>query len=74
VTSDAGLAAHLAASAKRWTEEMLSKEAALRGYEQLVAAVLAGGSHGRVHTPLRAHARTRPAAEGNETRRDRWAA
>ncbi len=74
VTSDRGLAEHFAASAKRWSDEMLSEPAALRGYEQLVAAVLAGGSHGRVHTAGRARKRTAGEATQTDGRRDRWAA
>jgi glycosyltransferase involved in cell wall biosynthesis len=74
VTSDRGLAEHFSVSATRWSDEMLSQEAALRGYEQLVAAVLAGASHGRVHTAARARKRLRPEAEQTEGRRDRWAA
>jgi colanic acid biosynthesis glycosyl transferase WcaI len=74
VTSDRGLAEHVAASAKRWSNEMLSEAAALRGYEQLVAAVLAGARHGRVHTAARGRTRPRPEAEQPKGRGDRWAA
>jgi glycosyltransferase involved in cell wall biosynthesis len=74
VTSDRGLAEHFSASAKRWSDEMLSESAALRGYEQLVAAVLAGGSHGRVHTAGRARKRLPTEAQQTDGSRDRWAA
>lgn len=76
VTGDAGLAAHLAASARRWSADVLSPDAALHGYEQLVAAVLAAGRRGRVHTSGRSKARlrvVRPAARDGAGE-DRWAA
>jgi len=49
VTSDAALAARLGEAGARHARDVLSKEAALRGYEQFVAAVLASGGRGRIH-------------------------
>jgi glycosyltransferase involved in cell wall biosynthesis len=72
VHNDAGLQAHLIESARTWASGMLSREAALRSYEQLLASVLAAGSHGRVHQPGRKVARTD--AKATEERGDRWAA
>jgi glycosyltransferase involved in cell wall biosynthesis len=78
VANDRGLAMHLARNARAWAESTLSEPAALRSLEQLVAATLAAGTHGRVHTPYRArptvvrqddHADSAPANGG-----DRWAA
>ncbi len=54
VANDPGLALHLARSAKAWAGTALSEPHALRAYEQFVAAILAAGSHGRVHGPHRA--------------------
>jgi glycosyltransferase involved in cell wall biosynthesis len=77
VVNDPGLRAHLVESARRWAADVLSEEAALRSYEQLLAAVLVSGRRGRVHTPTR---RIRPrqaetaALERTEARHDRWAA
>jgi glycosyltransferase involved in cell wall biosynthesis len=68
ITADAGLAAHLAASAQRYAREVLSREAALRAYEQLLASVLASGS-GRVHLPTA----LRPVKRDGE-REERWSA
>lgn len=76
VACDAGLRLHMAEAARAWSAEFLSERAALRGYEQLLASVLASGRHGRVHTPGRLVAVRReagaaaPEAEGSE----RWAA
>jgi glycosyltransferase involved in cell wall biosynthesis len=53
VHSDPALAAHLAACGMRWAADVLSEDAALLGYEQLVAAVLAGAPRGRIHTLAR---------------------
>jgi putative colanic acid biosynthesis glycosyltransferase WcaI len=76
VASDAGLRAHMAESARAWTREMLSAGAALRGYEQLLASVLASGRHGRVHTPGRRFGVQREAdvTAAAADRNDRWAA
>ncbi|HYM15516.1 MAG TPA: glycosyltransferase [Dehalococcoidia bacterium] len=74
VAADPGLAAHLAASARRWSDEMLSPDAALRSYEQLIAAVLASGRHGRVHSRGRSRTRVQPITNSDEAARDRWAA
>jgi glycosyltransferase involved in cell wall biosynthesis len=63
VASDPGLRVHMAGSARRWVAEKLSETAALRGYEQLLASVLASGRHGRVHTPGR-RVRVEREAEG----------
>ncbi len=74
--NDPGLRAHLVESARTWAADVLSEDAALRSYEQFVAAVLASAQSGRVHTQGR---RALPGAvreetERTETRRDRWAA
>lgn len=78
VANDAGLRSHMAASAQTWAVEMLSECAALRGYEQLLASVLASGRHGRVHTPGRRMSVDRRTdaltAEADGERGDRWAA
>lgn len=76
VANDAGLRAHLAQSAKAWAADTLSESAALRGYEQLLASVLAGGRHGRVHTPGRLVVldRDEDIAAANAEGSDRWAA
>jgi colanic acid biosynthesis glycosyl transferase WcaI len=74
IQDDAGLRAHLVESARTWSADVLSENAALRSYEQLVAAVLASSPRGRVHTLAR---RRRAAVERGEQpteRRDRWAA
>lgn len=75
--NDAGLRAHLVDSARTWAADVLSEEAALRSYEQLVAAVLTSARRGRVHTPAR-RIKARPEEarepEARETRHDRWAA
>lgn len=68
VTADAGLAAHLAASGRAYALDVLSRDAALRGYEQLLAAVLAGGE-GRVHLPVA----LRPVRRDGEVE-ERWSA
>lgn len=68
VASDDGLTAHLAASGQKYAREVLSREAALRGYEQLLASVLANGE-GRVHLPVA----LRPATTDGE-REERWSA
>jgi glycosyltransferase involved in cell wall biosynthesis len=75
VSNDPGLRAHMAQSAWKWSAERLTEEAALRGYEQMLASVLAGGKHGRVHTPgrrtrIERDAETVAADAGDE----RWAA
>lgn len=79
VASDRGLAMHLARNGRIWAETTLSETRVLRSYEQLVAATLAAGTHGRVHTPYRGirpvaaidePRSTQAAAEGDE----RWAA
>ena len=70
VAGDPGLAAHLAKSAQAFARDTLSREAALRGYEQLVAAVLAEHGEGRVHLP-RAVSRAR---ESEPWREERWSA
>jgi glycosyltransferase involved in cell wall biosynthesis len=73
---DPGLRAHLAKSAREWADVVLSEEAALRSYEQLVAAVLRAGGRGRVHAPGRVlrtvPPSTTPAA--SDERGERWAA
>jgi glycosyltransferase involved in cell wall biosynthesis len=73
---DTGLQAHLAKSAREWADVVLSEEAALRSYEQLVAAVLRAGGRGRVHAPGRVlrtvPPSTTPAA--SDERGERWAA
>jgi len=76
VTADAGLARHLADSAQRWAQNVLSEDAALRSYEQFVAAVLVAGRNGRIHTQERARrrAQTEPEATRREARQDQWAA
>jgi len=76
VAGDAGLRAYMAESARRWAAETLSEGAALRGYEQILALVLASGSHGRVHTPGRRTAVERDAERvaADAERDDRWAA
>lgn len=74
VASDAGLRAHMAGSARRWATGTLSEDAALRGYEQFLATVLAAGSHGRVHTPGRRSAVQREAERVAADAEDRWAA
>jgi len=57
VAADAGLATHLANSGRAYAASTLSQASALRGYEQLVASVLASSGRGRVHMPLRLAAR-----------------
>jgi hypothetical protein len=52
VASDAAFAAYLGERGTTWARDALSKEAALRGYEQLMASVLAAGKRGRVVPPL----------------------
>jgi glycosyltransferase involved in cell wall biosynthesis len=76
VANDAGLRAHLAQSAKAWAADKLSESAALHGYEQLLASVLAAGRHGRVHAPGRRVVLDRDAdiAAANAEGSDRWAA
>ena len=44
VAGDPGLSAHLGAQGKRWAAGVLSKDAAMRGYDDLLAAVLADGA------------------------------
>lgn len=67
VAGDAGLAAHLASRGEAWARDVLSETAALRGYEQLLAAVLAAGTRGRVLSL--------PEAASQEGKGiDRWAA
>jgi glycosyltransferase involved in cell wall biosynthesis len=56
VACDAGLTQHLASNAQAFARESLSESAALRSYEQLVASLLAGGKHGRIHTEERQRA------------------
>ena len=68
IVADPGLGEHLAASARRYAREVLSREPALRSYEQLLANVLASGD-GRVHLPVS----LRPAATDGE-REERWSA
>ncbi len=58
IANDRGLAQHLAASGLAYAASMLSEASALRGYEQLVASVLASGARGRVRTPLLLPARS----------------
>jgi len=70
IGADGGLAAHLAASARAWAANVLSEEAALRSYEQLVASMLRASGRGRVHTPGRVVA---PAAR-TRAEDERWAA
>jgi len=74
VSNDPGLAAHLGAAARRWSADVLSEQAALRGYEQFVAAVLAAGRHGRVHTQARARMRAEQQPTERKEAGDRWAA
>jgi glycosyltransferase involved in cell wall biosynthesis len=76
VANDAGLRAHLAGSAKRWSATVLSEDAALRSYEQLLAALLAAGRHGRVHTAGRRRPKQieQTHEARTEARGDRWAA
>lgn len=57
VAADVGLAVHLGASGRTYAASTLSEASALRGYEQLVASVLASSGRGRVHMPLRLAAR-----------------
>jgi colanic acid biosynthesis glycosyl transferase WcaI len=71
--NDPGLRAHLVDSARTWAADVLSEEAALRSYEQLVAAVLASAPRGRVHTQARRAAATPQELDATE-RHDRWAA
>jgi glycosyltransferase involved in cell wall biosynthesis len=72
VAADAGLAAYLGKRGQAWAREVLSEAAALRSYEQLLAAVLNAGGRGRVMRPVTERG---AAAEPNvEERRDRWAA
>jgi glycosyltransferase involved in cell wall biosynthesis len=72
VASDRALGEYLGKCGRAWASTTLSETAALRAYEQFVAAVLAAGSRGRVHTPWRRY------GAGDESRiertRDRWAA
>jgi glycosyltransferase involved in cell wall biosynthesis len=70
VVRDEGLQHHLATSALAWASKVLSEETALRGYEQLIAAVLRSSGRGRVHTPGRIDL---PATTTSE-RDERWAA
>jgi colanic acid biosynthesis glycosyl transferase WcaI len=75
--NDAGLRAYLVDRARTWAAGELSETAALRSYEQLVAAVLASAPSGRVHTPsrrIRRRADERREPEHTESRDDRWAA
>lgn len=51
IAADAPLAAYLGERGTAWARDVLSKDAALRGYEQLVASVLAAGKRGRVAMP-----------------------
>jgi glycosyltransferase involved in cell wall biosynthesis len=76
VANDAGLRAHLAESAGRWAATVLSEDAALRSYEQLLASVLAAARHGRVHTAGRRGPKQIEHADETRTeaRGDRWAA
>jgi glycosyltransferase involved in cell wall biosynthesis len=75
VAGDAGLRVHMAESARTWAAGTLSEEVALRGYEQLLASVLASGRHGRVHTPGRRLRDESDAIIPADTERDeRWAA
>jgi glycosyltransferase involved in cell wall biosynthesis len=52
VADDPALASHLAARGQDWSREVLSKDAVMRGYEQLVASVLAASKRGRVAPPV----------------------
>ncbi len=76
VSNDPGLRAHMAQSAWKWSAERLTEEAALRGYEQMLASVLAAGKHGRVHTPGRRTRIQRDAetVAADAERDERWAA
>ncbi len=76
VAGDPGLRAHMAGAARKWVAVNLSETAALHGYEQLLASVLASGRHGRVHTPGRRIRAERDAetAAAKAERSDRWAA
>ena len=76
VAGDAGLRAHMAESARAWSAEFMSASVALRGYEQLLASVLASGRHGRVHTPGRRIGVQHEAdvAVTDAEKIDRWAA
>lgn len=74
VVRDPGLAAHLSSSGRQWATDVLSKGAALLGYEQLLAAVLAKAPSGRVHSPARTRARVGPQLSDAEPREERWAA
>ena len=77
LADDAGLRTHLVESALTWAADVLSEDAALRSYEQLVAAVLASAPRGRIHSEeRRVRERTLRAdePEGTEARDDRWAA
>ncbi len=48
VADDSGLAAYLGGRGQAWARDVLSKDTALRGYEQLVVSILAAGRRGRV--------------------------
>ncbi len=74
VARDPGLAAHLSQSGRHWSMDVLSEQAALQGYEQLLAAVLAKAPRGRVHTLARSRSPRRLAAVRSDTREDEWAA
>ncbi len=78
VAGDPGLRVHMAGSARKWVATTFSETAALHGYEQLLASVLASGHHGRVHTPGRRIRAVRDAetaaSEAEQSGRDRWAA
>ena len=64
--ADSALKLYLTQAARRWAVTQRSESRAMQSYEQLVAAVLARGTHGRVHTEARERARrdVPPAAMG----------
>lgn len=79
VANDDGLRRRLGDAARRWASTVLSEDAALRTYEQLVAAVLAAGDAGRVHAPPQPKRRSQPKPDLEPERREarsdeRWAA
>lgn len=72
VAADAGLAAYLGKRGQEWARDVLSEVAALRSYEQLLAAVLRAGGRGRVMRRVTEQGAT--AEPRVQERIDRWAA
>ena len=52
ISGDGALKMYLTRAARSWAVTQRSESRAMHGFEQIVAAVLARGTHGRVHAPI----------------------